>query len=387
MFKRLVWIILISVLLAGIVFFVYEFGLKSQKTLPIYQPQTTSSQKVCPPVSKVEYTYYEQTDPLWQKNNKFGLYVYAEEANLIEAARKLVNSNGGEWGYVMIPFNVKDRDSTKWSRVFEQLRNKKLIPIIQLWDVDLNKYQKQTKDSAEFLNTFVWPIKYRYITVYNEPNDSKFWYGNVNPEEYAKVLDYTINAYKKVNPDYFMISGAFNASAPNDKNNMDEFTFMWKMHQKYPGIFNKLDGWASHPYPQPNFSGSPNDTGRWSIRAYEDELEYLKNYLGVTKVLPVFITETGWAHAEGSDYNASYLPVETVANYFKIAYEQVWLKDDRVRAVTPFTVRYDPPFDHFSWINSDGVGYKHYEVVKSMSKVKGEPPALKSKFIEVGGCE
>jgi len=30
-----------------------------------------------------------------------------------------------------------------------------------------------------------------------------------------------------------------------------------------------------------------------------------------------------------------------VSNYFKKAYEEVWLKDDRVRAVMPFTVRYD----------------------------------------------
>ena len=161
---------------------------------------------------------------------------------------------------------------------------------------------------------------------------------------------------------------------------------MKKMNEAVPGIFDKLDGWASHPYPQPNFSGKPTDTGRWSIRAYEDELEYLKNELGVKKDLPVFITETGWAHAEGEKYNGSYKPVETVAQYFKTAYEEVWLKDDRVRAVMPFTIRYDPPFDHFSWINKDKVPYLHYETLKKIEKVEGKPPVLMTDDVDIYNC-
>jgi len=346
----------------------------------------TTTSKNCVNQQKVEYISYEETPPLWEKNNKFGLYIYAEEPQLFEVAQKLVNSQGGEWGYVLIPYNVKDRDPDKWTRVFEQLANKKLIPIIQLWDIDLEDYKSQTKKAAQFLDSFIWPIKYRYISVYNEPNDARFWYGQVDPENYAEILDFTIKTFKELNPDFFMINGAFNASAPSDDRHMDEFEYMSKMNEKAPGIFGRLDGWASHPYPQPNFSGSPNDSGRWSIKAYENELNFLKNQLGVNKDLPVFITETGWAHAEGAVYNSSYLPVKEVAQDFEIAFENVWLKDDRVRAVTPFTVRYNPPFDHFSWVNSDNVPYWHYDYIKSLKKVAGEPPHLKTNIIEVGGC-
>ena len=102
----------------------------------------------------------------------------------------------------------------------------------------------------------------------------------------------------------------------------------------------------------------------------------------------MFITETGWAHAEGeSAYDSSYLPVDDVATNFKIAYEEIWLPDDRVVAVTPFTVWFDPPFDHFAWLNSDYVPYKHFETVKKIKKVSGNPERLETGKISVINCE
>jgi hypothetical protein len=256
-----------------------------------------------------------------------------------------------------------------------------------LWKLDREDYKEQTKEVAEFLNRFIWPIRPRYISVYNEPNDADFWYGEVDPEEYARILDYTIAAFKEVSEDYFMLNGAFNISAATTNSTLDAFEYMKRMDAEIAGIFAQLDGWASHSYPQPNFSGSPEHEGRWSIKAYEKELEFLKNELDVNKELPVFITETGWAHAEGEIYNSSYFPVETIAEYMVNAYEKVWLKDDRVRAVTPFTVRYNPPYDHFSWVNKDKVPYLHYAKVRELEKEKGEPPALLPANISFGDCE
>ncbi len=389
-------LILVVVVALGAYKILLDRGVFKPVTRPIPNAQTSqtantsessSAAKKCTSNTDINYSYYIQTDKLWEKNNKFGLYVYAEDSQMLEIAQNLVNSKGGEWGYVLIPYNVKDTDSQKWSRVFGQLSDKKLIPIIQLWDVSTSDYKKQTQEAADFLNSFIWPIKYRYVTVYNETNDSKFWYGSIDPGEYAKILDYTIKTFKKESEDFFIMNGAFNATASSDDLHMDEYDYMKKMDQKVPGIFEKLDGWASHPYPQPNFSGDPNTSGRWGIRAYEEELKYLKENLGVKKDLPVFITETGWAHAEGAVYNPSYLPVKQVAENLKIAFEDYWLKDDRVRAVTPFTIRYDPPFDHFSWVNQDNVPYLHYVVIKSLSKVKGEPPYLKHETVKETGCE
>lgn len=338
----------------------------------------------CDQNDTLEYLYY--VDSTWTNNNKFGIYIYAESKDFFEIAQNLVNSKGGDWGYVLVPYNVKDYDEEKWGRVFEQLRSKHLIPIIQLWDVDLDDYEDQTKNAAQFLNNYVWPIKERYISVYNEPNSADFWYGKIDAGEYARILFYTIDIFKKENPDYYMLNGGLNISASTDGKNLDAFDFMFQMNQEISGIFNKLDGWASHSYPQPNFSGSPYNTGRNSIKAYETELNYLKSSLGLSKELPVFITETGWAHAEGENYNSTYLSTDTISDYFKIAYEEVWLKDDRVRAVIPFTIKYESPHDHFSWVNLDNVPYKHYDVVKSMNKLSGDPPHVDLKSVKITGC-
>lgn len=349
---------------------------------PVVVPDSTV---VCESTDVTEYLTYE--DPRKDApNNKFGLYVYAEDADFLELAQNLVNSNGGKWGYVLIPYNVKDRDYSKWRGVFDRLHNKQLIPIIQLWDVDVDAYEDQTEEAAAFLNSFVWPIRQRYVSVYNEPNDNKFWYGRADPAQYAEILDFTIGTFKEINSDFFMLNGALNVSASAGVGYYDAFDFMRRMDAAVPGIFSKLDGWASHSYPQPGFRGNPHFTGRNSIRAYASELAFLRNELGVVKELPVFITETGWAHAEGEEYNAAYLPVEKIAEYFQVAYEQYWLPDDRVRAVTPFTVWYPPPYDHFSWVNRDKVPYAHYEAIKSMEKVAGQPEKLVIKKVTIREC-
>jgi hypothetical protein len=337
--------------------------------------------------SGIQYLHYARPFGTEAKNNKFGIYIYAEVSDYFELARKLVNSNGGDWGYVLIPYNVKDYDSNKWSTVFQNLRDYHLIPIIQLHDVDINDYKSETDNAADFLNRFIWPIKQRYISAYNEPNDAKFWGGEVNPGEYAKVLSYTVRSFKTVNSDFFILNGGFNSSTGNTPNTMDFEDFATAMNNEVPGIFDKLDGWASHSYPQPNFSGSVDTTGRWGIRAYKDEVNFIKQTFGVKKKLPVFITETGWAHAEGTTYDGSFLPVKNVAENIKRAYEDYWLKDDDVMAVTPFTIWYKEPFDHFAWVRSDKVPYEQFEVVKNMKKVAGNPETLVESTLDTVKCQ
>jgi len=328
----------------------------------------------CPVEDTIEYLEYKSKNPQNPQNNKFGLYIYAENSKHVELADELVNTNGGDWGYVLIPFNIRDRDESKWRRVFNDLHKKHLIPIVQLYDIQTDTYKEDTQKAAKFLNSFVWPVRERYISVYNEPNDARFWKGDLNPGQYADVLDYTIGAFKQENISFFMLNGALNASLPNNSSQgyMSAENFIKELNKHEPGIFEKLDGWASHSYPQPNFSGSPSATGWWSIKAYEEELRVLRE-LGVKKELPVFITETGWMHAEGDSYSGGYVTSKKVGEYFKDAYENVWLKDNRVRAVTPFTIYYEPPHDHFAWVDKELKPYEQYDIVKSIKKTAGTP--------------
>lgn len=358
-----------------------------QNTSSVNPPQYTTAQNPspfktlvegmffgCPVDDEIEFLEYKSKSPENPKNNKFGLYIYAENEKHIKLADELVNSNGGDWGYVLLPFNIRDRDESKWNRVFNDLHKKHLIPVIQLYDVQLRTYKEDTNKAAAFLNSFVWPVRERYISVYNEPNDKRFWAGGLNPGQYADVLDYTIDAFKQENTSFFMLNGALNASAPDNsaQGYMSAQRFIKEVSLAEPGIFEKLDGWASHAYPQPNFSGSPTDTGWWSIRSYEEELKVLKE-IGVKKELPVFITETGWVHAEGENYNDSYYTSEEVGELMKQAYEKVWLPDDRVKAVMPFTIYYRAPNDHFAWVNDELKPYRQFEIIKDMDKTAGTP--------------
>jgi hypothetical protein len=92
--------------------------------------------------------------------------------------------------------------------------------------------------------------------------------------------------------------------------------------------------------------------------------------LGIGKDLPVYITETGWTSGR--------LTRETIAEYNRIAFENVWIPDDRVAAVTPFVFDYQSdPFLGFSWKIQGGDGfYPQYYSVQELEKTAGAPEII-----------
>jgi hypothetical protein len=108
------------------------------------------------------------------------------------------------------------------------------------------------------------------------------------------------------------------------------------------------------------------------VFGYDWELSLLHS-LGVTKELPVFITETGWLHSEGTVPTGN-LSSDQVADDYKIFFSEV-AQDPRVQAVTPFVLDYQAdPFSHFSWkkLNSSDF-YPQYYAVQDLKKISGEP--------------
>lgn len=318
---------------------------------------------------------YAIEDPLSVPNNKVGIHII-DQSNIADAKR-LINSTNGDWGYVTIVIPQNDRDKSKWQEIFDSLRRSHLIPIVRLaTHVEGDSWAKaKTEDAkswADFLNSLNWVTKNRYVILFNEPNHAKEWGGELNPREYAKVLNEYTKELKNKSDEFYILPAGLDASAPNGKETMDEELFIEYMNLEVPGVFNIVDGWSSHSYPNPNFSSSPYQTDRKSIRGYEWELETLKKH-GLTKNLPVFITETGWAHEESVSRNTSFLDTNTVADYFQYAYQNVW-NDSRIVAVTPFVLNYpQPPFDMFSWTKADNTFYPQYFKILELPKVKGEP--------------
>ncbi len=310
-------------------------------------------------------------------NNKFGIHLAQPHFDALDSAKQLVNSNGGDWGYITLVMQENDRNHDKWQDIFNRLRSLHLIPIVRLATVpEGENWKKPNKDDAEdwvnFLDSLNWVVKDRYIVLFNEPNHATEWGGKVDPTDYADVAKTFAEKLKSKNSDFFVMLGAIDASAPQlPPFYMDEDAFL-KIFFNTLTIeqFNNLfSGFASHSYPNPGFAGSPTDVGRGTVRTYQWELEQFKNF-GI-KDLPVFITETGWKRQGNLDEN-------TVAQYFKLAYENVWLPDSRVRAVTPFVLDYQgDPFLGFSWRKfQDSDFYQQYYDVQSMKKIKGEPEQI-----------
>lgn len=314
-------------------------------------------------------------DPLEIPNNKFGIHV--ADPNDISRVRELVNSSKGDWGYVTIVIPENERKTDVWQPVFERMRRDHLIPIVRLATrVESGVWVKPSVTDvpswADFLNKLPWPTKNRYVVIFNEPNHAKEWGGVTSPNEYADILVDFSKALKDKSTDFFILPAGLDASASNGGETMDEELFLRWMIARKPALADAIDGWTSHSYPNPGFSGSPYARGRGTLRTFEWELRLLGD-LGIQKKLPVFITETGWAH-NGNAGVQSRLTPDDVSQYLQIAAQTVW-NNPQVVAVTPFLFNYqDGLFAMFSWLRLTTreplVFYRSYQEI---AKVKGEP--------------
>jgi hypothetical protein len=310
------------------------------------------------------------TDPLSVPNNPFGIHIL-DEIDLEDASR-LVNSSGGDWGYVTLVIRKDERNIKRWQAVFDKMRKLHLIPIVRLATTTQNEHwEKFEKGDIEnwvyFLNSLNWVVKNRYVIIGNEPNHANEWGKEIKPAEYSEILKSFSNHLKEASDDFFILPAGFDASAPNSKNSKKEEDYIKEMLIFDANIFNYIDGWTSHSYPNPDFSGSEFDQGKGTIRTFEWEIQLLKS-LGVGKELPVFITETGWLNSSNETGSEN-----LIADKMSYAYTNVW-NNGNVVAVTPFVLNYqEPPFDKFSWKNKDGGFYHIFERIQKIPKIKGEP--------------
>jgi len=129
-----------------------------------------------------------------------------------------------------------------------------------------------------------------------------------------------------------------------------------------PDIFDKIDGWTSHAYPNPGFSAKANEKGINKIDSYRHDLNLIRQFS--TKKLPVFITETGWSNQYLSDYQVSL--------YYQYALKNIW-SDPNIVVITPFLLNaQDGPFTVFSFTDKEG-RLKEFAKTFSSYAVNGVP--------------
>lgn len=310
-------------------------------------------------------------------NNRFGIHI-SDENDFPDAAN-LVNSGGGEWGYVTFVIRQDEREPERWKKAFNDLKSQKLIPIVRIATFNQDGIWSKPKEEdakkwASFLDSLPWPTKNRYVILFNEPNHTKEWGGEINPAEYASLARTYWEQLKRASADFFVLPAALDASAPNSSYTMEESTFLGKMFNQDELIFTIFDGWNSHSYPNPRFCGSPDDNGKGSIRTYSWEVNFLEKYYLLSDT-PIFITETGWACKKN-----------LLSSFYEKAFREAW-NDPRIVSVTPFILSYSrKPFDIFSWKNAKtGKFLSHYDSIRSLPKIKGEPEIPqenKTKFAE-----
>lgn len=308
-------------------------------------------------------------DPRSFPNNKFGVHILFT-TELSEAAR-LVNSGGGDFGYVTIPIQASDKDLEKWQKFMDDCGGLRLIPIIRIatenYYFDTKVWRKPAYDDildfANFLNSLEWPVKNRYIVVFNEVNRGDEWGGDPSPSEYAQILNYTTEIFKSLNPDFFIISAGLDNAAVNSNTSLNQYNFMIQMAQEIPEIFDKIDGMGSHSYPNPAFSVPPWITTNKSISSFKFEKNLAFELSG--KNLPVFITETGWSDEKASE--------SQIGQYFTYAFENIW-SDQNIVAVTPFLLQAGTePFSHFSLLNENDEYNEVFKTLQKIPKTKGNP--------------
>lgn len=298
-------------------------------------------------------------DPTSANNNRIGIHIFNPD-EIFDAA-KLVNSSGGDWGYVTVPIRSDERDFSKWYAFFQNTRKLHVIPIVRLLTyVDGDKWVAPNSydlvDWANFLNGMPWPVKNRYIILYNEPNHSQEWGGQVSPHEYATLLMEARRIFKDRSDDFFLLSAGLDMSVPQSATSYDALRFYREMSQLQPEWYQAIDGLSVHAYPNPAFSASPYTTNRFGIRSYQYEVNLLTSLGYAPK--PIFITETGSKWESG---------------FYKAAITEVW-NDPHIVAITPFVLfAGSGDFAGFSLLDPAHQPRPAYREIFEIPKIAGSP--------------
>ena len=321
--------------------------------------------------------YIGSTRPLFAQNkNIFGLHL-TQASDIVKTA-SIINSQGGDWGWATIVIRLDQLDHNTWQGFFDNCRKLHIIPIVRLATINDNGVWKRPTFSdidtlANFLNSLNWPTADQHIILFNEINRGQEWGGSVDIPSYVDNALYASNKFKNLNQNFIILSAGLDLAAPQKMPDFASAPDVYNQIIKYKAnFFDSIDAISSHSYPNHGFIGTPSDTGQHSIVGYQWELSTLKN-LGVTKKLPVYITETGWPHREGESKNNTFYTMETTSNMLLTAYKK-WQADDQVIAVTPFIYNYPyEPFDHFSWVDKSETLYPAYQKVIDIPKAANKP--------------
>ncbi|TXH07102.1 MAG: DUF192 domain-containing protein [Candidatus Moraniibacteriota bacterium] len=301
-------------------------------------------------------------DPVSVPNNKMGVHIL--HPSEIDVAAKLVNSNGGDWGYITVPIQPVDRDLIKWQEFMKKCLELHLIPIIRITTIPTGGTWDSAQDTdlvdfANFLNELEWPTENRYIILFNEVNQSREWGGVVDPRKYTDIVKNARTIFKERSEHFFLLGPALDDALPDSTTSMSAKRYISAMHTYDNAVWSYFDGFSFHSYPNPGFSQPPRQNTFPGITSY--------NYLFTQYKLankPVFITETGWDQTKVSE--------SKIVNYWNTAWD-IWSRDTRVTAITPFILNGGEAFPTLSLTTNGGALSVSGLAIERLSKIAGAP--------------
>jgi hypothetical protein len=330
--------------------------------------------------------------------NRFGIgLVGPGDANQWNLTADLV----GHGGHIKLIFPGIDLNTTgpdgSWVTAVQESYNRELVPVIRLgphWgdrhirnmadDASRTTYTQIAQRYAQVVAGLPlragWPL---YLEVHNEPNLCYEWEchpgeapAHVNTpagwmhysdtaHEYAYFLRDVADALHALgDPRIQVLNGALapggavtcECDGGGYTAGITALEFIDEMDNAVPGIWSRLDGWASHAYPAEGL-------GWGFFMAYSQSMpgllffEHELTAIGTT--LPVFITETGWTTDAGAFGSRTDIATWTVD-----AYNNPWLTHPDIAAVMPFMLQ-DAAWEAFAWVASGGAPYAVYDAVRA----------------------
>jgi hypothetical protein len=303
--------------------------------------------------------------------SKYGMHLL-HPYELSDAIKLVRSGYSDRWSFVTIPISLGEVGKKReWDDFCKRSYSHNIIPIFRLtgqfkngsWEIP---NRRELINLIDFIENLECPHSDLYIIVFNEMNHAGEWGGKINPVSYAKVLKFTYNWAKSESKNFIVLPGALDLAADGRNKTMKAFEYYQKMYDYDNNIFNYLDYWNSHSYPNPAFSSHPLKDSHNSLSGFKHELEFLKDK--TNKDLKVFITETGWKLNRST--------INVIRQYYLQAHQAVW-SDSRIVAITPFLFKGSPgPFSQFSFLDENNkptlnyLSYQRIIEIDSLEKAK-----------------
>lgn len=324
--------------------------------------------------------------------NRYGIgLVEPGSASDFDLAAKLA----GPGGHVLVIFadmtpGRHDADPG-WKESISQAYARDLIPVVRLappWDNRnvraMGESPTSYKGLAQAYKDVVaslprregWPL---YLAAHNEPNLCYEWVckggGWITEDqmasEYAHYLADVADAIHELGDPRLKVTlgalapgGVTKCQCDGDgyEGGTTALTFLQKMKEAVPGVFDKLDVWASHSYPAKGEGFGffcPLPDAYTGLKFFEKELATIGK-----PDLKVLVTETGWSIDGDAGSGCPPQSREQVASFTVDAYQNVWETHPSILGVTPFMLR-SSSWERFAWTQVDGTPYPVYSAVRA----------------------